>query len=517
MSKLTRRQLVQGLTAAGVAASAPAAWRRTRASDGPNDPRFLIVLGASGGASIIDSALAIRGSESANGDTINAFPDSEVLDVAGSPFRAVDLRRPTVGPIPIGFRSNQSNFISAHKEDMMVATWTRTSVNHAVGQRRAVTGNEAWAGRTMQEIVANEYGAGFPLPNVHLATDNAVSERGNDGSLPSFAFGETVADPALWPLALDGSKGLARPVPRSLVERARQLRDERLDPQSEFNGVFGKSARLAHWKRMRGAPRDAIEGGNLIDKLLLFPDSARFPLSQYGLTASDDARRLLDVFPDVLTDPLDAQAALAFLLLKNRVSVTVTLGPSFDVALREGATLDLGSLTGGGGNLDDYNNQLIPEGSLLNTPIAFDFSHQAHRATQALMWNRIFRVAGGLIDLLKGEEYADGESLWDRTMIYVAPDFGRSKRKPAGAAEFGSGHDLNNGIIALSPLVNGNTVLGGVDRDTGLSYGFDPSTGAPDVGRNMDEPTIFAGLLQSLGIDTAEAGLNDVRAMRKQA
>ncbi|MEM9731556.1 MAG: hypothetical protein AAF997_23475, partial [Myxococcota bacterium] len=349
MSKLTRRRLVQGLTAAGVAVGAPlgARWQRTRAADGAKDPRFLIVLAASGGGSIIDSLLAIRGSESANGDAINTFPDEEVLDIEGTPFRAVDLRRPTVGPIPIGFRSNQSEFVTRNHDDLMVATWTRTSVNHAVGQRRAVTGNEAWLGRTMQEIVANQYGAGFPLPNVHLATDNAVSERGADTTLPSFAFGETVADPALWPLALDGVKGLPRQVDRALVERARALRNDRLEPGSAFNRVFGRSARLAHWRRMRGAPQAAIEEGNLIDKLLLFPNSARFPLAEYGLTASEDAERLLEVFPDVLTDPLDAQAALAFLLLKNRVSVTVTLGPSFDVALREGATLDLGSLTSG--------------------------------------------------------------------------------------------------------------------------------------------------------------------------
>ena len=197
------------------------------------------------------------------------------------------------------------------------------------------------------------------------------------------------------------------------------------------------------------------------------------------------------------------------LLIKNRVSVTVTLGPSFDVALRDGAELDIGQLISGGGG------EIIEPDSMLNTPIAFDFSHQAHRATQALMWNRIFRVAGGLIDLLKGEEYANGESLWDRSMIYIASDFGREKRKPAGAEEWGTSHDLNNGVITLSPMVNGNTILGGVDPNTGLTYGFDPLTGAPDPGRNMDEPQIFAGLLQALGIDTSEPGLPIMPAMSR--
>ena len=73
-------------------------------------------------------------------------------------------------------------------------------------------------------------------------------------------------------------------------------------------------------------------------------------------------------------------------------------------------------------------------------------------------------------------------------MLYIASDFGREKRRPAGAEEWGTSHDLNNGVITLSPLVNGNTILGGVDPNTGLTFGFDPNTGAPDPGRNMNEP-----------------------------
>jgi hypothetical protein len=104
--------------------------------------------------------------------------------------------------------------------------------------------------------------------------------------------------------------------------------------------------------------------------------------------------------------------------------------------------------------------------------------------------------------LLQQTEWQDGESMWDRSMIYLATDFGRAKTRPAGATDFGSGHDLNNGIVVISPLVKGNTVLGGVDRDTGLTYGFDPVSGAADPGRTMTEEEIFAGLTQALGIDT---------------
>jgi hypothetical protein len=67
----------------------------------------------------------------------------------------------------------------------------------------------------------------------------------------------------------------------------------------------------------------------------------------------------------------------------------------------------------------------------------------------------------------------------------------------------------------LSPLANGNTVLGGVDPTTGYSYGFDPQTGAPDLGRTMQEKEIFGGIAQLMGVDTSPVGLPDMPAMRK--
>ena len=58
-------------------------------------------------------------------------------------------------------------------------------------------------------------------------------------------------------------------------------------------------------------------------------------------------------------------------------------------------------------------------------------------------------------------------------------------------------------------------ILGGVNPDTGYTYGFNPSTGAADMGRTTEESEVFAGILQSLGVDTAPANLPDVRAMRR--
>jgi hypothetical protein len=131
------------------------------------------------------------------------------------------------------------------------------------------------------------------------------------------------------------------------------------------------------------------------------------------------------------------------------------------------------------------------------------------------MWDRTLSVADRLITLLKAEELGGGRSFWDRSMIYIATEFGRTRRRPEGAQSFGSGHDLNNGSLIISPLANGGKVLGGVDPDTLLTYGFDPETGRPEPGRNMTEPEIYSGIAHALGIETPGSGLPDVRAMRR--
>lgn len=501
----TRRGVLKGLGALGaLGAAGSMGLKLSQAQAAGDGPRYLIVLAASGGASIIDGPLAIRASESTNAARLNVFPDALVQSIDGLPFRAVDQRREELGQIPVAFTANQSDFVRRHGQDMMVSTWTRTSVNHFIGQRRAVTGNEAWLGRTLQEMVAYTHGAGFALPNVHLQTGGGFTTPGTDRALPDWCFGEVVSDPALWPLALDGGKGLLEAPPPGLLAKARALRNTRLDPQSNFAQVFGASRRIKHWKSIRGDRQQAIESADLIRKLMVRPNSGRFPLNRFGLGSSPVADRVRAVFPKLERDPLEAQAALAFLLLKYGVSVTVTLGPGggfvYDGEGDYGSALDGGQL---------------PDNSVLNTPIAFDFSHNGHRSVQALMWQRLYRVADGLITLLKEEEFADGQSMWDRSMIYIPTDFGREKKRPDNAGEWSTAHDLNNGVLAISPLVNGGTVLGGVDPDTALTYGFDPQTGTPEPGRVMDEPQIFAGLLGALGVDMSGSGLPDVPAMRK--
>jgi len=456
-------------------------------------PRFLIVMGATGGASIVDSLLAVRASEAAaNASRINTFADAQVQYVTGSPFRAVKVDSKKLGSIPIPVKTDQLPFVKKHKDSMLVATTVGTSVNHTIAQKRSLTGNAAWRGRTLQECVALQYGTGCPIPNVNMAT-GGYSERGTDDSLPTHCYGEVVTNPSLWPLGLDGGRGLKDAPSRDVLALARKTRDS-LDSRSVFGQTFDNASALQRWNEQRIVGQPALEVQDLITRLNILPNSPpQIPLTEYGLASSPDGARLRSVFPDFFTDPIQGQAALAFLLLKYRVSVSVTLGPSFNVVV--------------GG-----------EDGIANPPLAFDISHNDHRAGQAFMWARVMGVVDKLIDLLKSEPFdaATGESMWDRTLIYVATDFGRTRPRTENATEFGSGHDLNNGVLMLSPMLKGNTVLGGVDPLTTLTYGFDPRTGAPQSGKvTSNEPDIFSGILNAMGVDTSGSGLPDASAFAR--
>ncbi|AKQ66418.1 hypothetical protein A176_003330 [Myxococcus hansupus] len=505
--RLSRRELMKALSMCGAGATvlgplltgcreslespasreAQGGVRRARL-DGK--PRFLIVVGAAGGASIVDSFLAVRASEAGvDAARVNTFADEQVLNVPGSPFRAVRVSSPRLGDIPVPVVADQLPFVTKHKDSMLVATTVGTSVNHAIAQKRSLTGNAAWRGRTLQECVALQYGAGCPIPNVNMGA-GGYAERGTDVSLPSHCYGEVVTHASLWPLGLDGRKGLKGAPSEAVMAMARRTRNT-LDARSVFGQTFEDAPALRRWNDQRIVGQPALEMQDLINRLSVLPDAPpRLPLSEFGLTGSPDGARLRAAFPDYLTDPVEGQAALAYLLLKNRVSVTVTLGPSFNVSV--------------GGDF-----------GIANPPLAFDFSHNDHRTGQAFMWARVLRIVDKLIDLLKSEPFdvSTGESLWDRTLIYVATEFGRTRSRVANATAFGSGHDLNNGFLLLSPMLRGNTVLGGIDPRTTLTYGFDARTGTPLPGKlESNEADIFSGILTALGVDTSGSGLPDASA-----
>jgi hypothetical protein len=509
---ISRRQILQGLALGSAASmfggslggcSRPPSPASEGAGEGtrekadrlsPSQRRFLIVVGGIGGASIIDSFMAIRQSETsaAGGDpsTLNTFPDAQVVSVNGTPFRAVDLRGSGLSLPLTPVNTNQAPFVTTHRDDLMVATVETTSVNHTIAQKRSITGNNAWRGRTLQECVAYQYGEGLPLPNANMAAFGFL-EQGTDESLPNWCFSQPIANPLFFSLGLDGQRGIKGAPSKAVMALARKTRDEKLDPQSVFYQTFRQSKRIQLWMQQRGASQKQIETLDLVSKLCLLPNiPGTVPLIEYGLETSPDGQTLLSTFPKLLTDPLSAQAALSFLLIKYGVSVSVSLSPTFNVVAD-------------------------PSAGLLTPPLAFDYSHNDHRAAQALMWERTLGVIDKLIGLLKSAEVAPGESFWSRSLVYVATDFGRSKDRQANDVRFGSGHDLNNGVVVVSPKANGNRVLGGVDPKTALTYGFNPSNGAPDPGRRTSEAEIFAGILGALKVDTTGSGLPAVPALYK--
>ena len=86
----TRRSVLKGLGAAGAVGAASSLGLRLGHAQTGDGPRYLIVLAATGGASIIDGPLAIRASQSANASPINCYPDGLVQQMDGLPFTAID-------------------------------------------------------------------------------------------------------------------------------------------------------------------------------------------------------------------------------------------------------------------------------------------------------------------------------------------------------------------------------------------------------------------------------------------
>ncbi len=234
----------------------------------------------------------------------------------------------------------------------------------------------------------------------------------------------------------------------------------------------------------------------MINRLNPFADSKDLPFKNFGLDPNQDGEILGAAFPEIGADPLQNQALLAYLAVTQGLTCTATFGLGMNVTL----------------DGKDVNKPL-----LTNTPTAFDYSHNAHRATQAVLWHKVLDTLDRLITLLKANEYRNGESYWDHLMIYIATEFGRDKKRKDSAREFPTGHDTNNGVVIISPRVQVGRILGGVDSKTLRTFGFDPEAGEPEPGREMTEREIYAGILHALEVDTSGSGLPSMRAMRRKS
>lgn len=474
-----RRKFLQFGVAAGAAATVlgPRARRAAAADPALADRKLLFVVGALGGASILDSFLPIAAAEVGDvalADTLNVFPDAMIARPGGSELRCVK-------PLPdYDFLTNtydQDLFLKRHGADVAVMTVEGTSVNHQVAQKRSVTGAGINGGMTIMEAAAMRHGDGLVLANANMSSGGYL-ERGEDPALPEWAAAEVISDPRMMALATHGHRGLPGLPGAAAILRARAARED-LEELSAFGRTFAASDVRAQYLASRRGSLAAMESADLVTKLMLQPTDTLPP--GVGLTASPLLPNLVEQFPDYQVDPYEAQAALGFLLAYYGVSCAITLGLDASPAFRG----------------DD----------VIGAPLAFDFSHTYHRLAQSLQWNRLLRVVDGLISLLKRFDYLGDPALgkmWDRSLVYIATDFGREKSRPAGAADWSSGHHLNNGHVLISPLIRGNRVYGGVDPKTGLTYGFDRTTGEPRPGTLMREGDVYSAVAHALDIDFPE-------------
>jgi len=478
--------MLAGMGAGAVGVGAGGLTMRARA--GVDGPKYLIVIGCFGGASMLDCFLPVDVNEALTHEQRGTVISYPTVQPSGSNIRCVDRNRPR-------------QFLEAHAADSVVLSTLSSSVNHNVAQARSINGRDVFAGRTLMEAVASVHGAGLPLPNVNMGR-GGYAQPGTDARLDPRFRAEVVTNPVTFALATSGHKGLlpvgSEPafdpaVRAAMIERTRALRDGTLEEMSPFGQTFANSRLRRKLLGNRAGVERRTEELDLVQKLLFVDDFGGFlPLDDFGLSGSAEVDRVLDAFPGarptstsgIADERLDAQAALAYLLLRT--------GSSSAVTLTEPGT-------------DGF--------------LAFDQSHGNHRQAQRTHWDRVLRVASRLIGLLQTAEYEDangptGTSMWDRSMIVFATEFGRDKWDLGGG--FGTGHHLNNGLLVCSPLLRGNRSLGVPDPNNGFACGFDPIDGTPtpfdDVPAGEDplfsdprqppsEEAVFGTLLHALDIE----------------
>lgn len=434
---------------------------------------------------MIDYCLPVAASETTPefARTHYVYPDAMIAQPAGSQIRVVRNVQSQFQS-PFSFPYDPATFVQKHHRDMCVVTVENTSVNHYVAQARSLHGASIDGGRTILEAMAMAHGQGLLLPNANMG-GAAYLSPGEREDVPASARAEVISDARTFSLSTHGYAGLPNAPASADVAQARSVR-ERLEDASPFGKRYAASALRTRYLEQRRVGQAALESNDLIRKLLLVrslptgnPARPTAALSDYGLALDVEQdrqlTRLLEVFPSLETDNLQTEAALSFMLARYGLSCAVLMGPG-DIPV-----------FGAGGSIAD-------------TPLAFDFSHNNHTIAQNVMWSRLSMVMDGLITLLKETPHGSG-SMWDRSLIYVATDFGRTKERPRDSYEGGTGHHLNNGNLFVSPMLKGNRVYGGVDPSTCLTYGFDPATGEPDRGRVMREGHLYSLAAQVMGID----------------
>lgn len=472
-AKLSRRGFVSAGGALALGSMVPPSSLLAQ-TDASGKRRYLFVICASGGASIIDSFLAQTEGPA-------AYPN--LVRPPASAFSAAPALANTLqGGLPLGVNYSQSEFVTKYGSDMCVMTCDVSSVNHAVAARRAMTGDSIFGGRTIAEAIAAKYGMAQPLANL-LLTGGGYAAPGDDGTVPEAARGQLITDPLMFAFSTHGSRGITSTLSGAELDKIRELRGS-LEKISRFTTTHNDSRLLGRYVENRERVVKMLEKGDTITRLMLV-DANDPALSGFGLTSSPDFDLVRGKFANLATDPFESRLALAFLATKNNLSSAVSVGLP-------------------------QSPQITAAGTP-NAPIAFDWSHVDHRGAQNAMWSYVLRGVGGLIDLLKATDIDNDPAkgkMWEQSLIYIATEFGRDKLITGG-----SGHNVNNGVVFISPLLAGNRVFGGVDQTTGLTYGFDRMTGDPAPGVKMKEADIYSVIATAFDLEFERR--TDVKVMMR--
>lgn len=474
--KINRRDALSALTAVGGLASLGSSLLGGQAFGQGTDRKYIFTICGVGGANIADAFLAQATGPAAYND---------LKQIPGSPLTAAPVLKNTIKKvIGLGNGYAQETFLKKFAADTIVMTSEVSSVNHMVAAKRAMSGDNANSGRTLPEAVAMAFGKGLPLPNLMLA-GGGYAQNGDDTSVGDRYRAQIVADPLMFAFATHGYKGISNLAGDAEIKAGRELRKQ-LELASRFHKQFEGARILDSYVKNREAVIDMLEKGDTVTKLMLL-DPATNDLAKYGLEVSKDINLVREKFTNLANDPYEARLALAFLACKNGLSNAATIAPS--------------------------QSPLIADKGTPNAPIAFDWSHVDHRSAQNSMWSYLLKGIDGLIELLKATD-VDGDpargKMWDKSLIYIATEFGRDK-----VIEGGSGHALNNGVVMISPLFNGNKIYGGIDPMTALTYGFDTETGAPNKMKSMREKDMYGAICHALGIEYS--GRGNFKAMVRKA
>lgn len=461
---MSRRRFLTASAAATVASLLPGVRRGQALAVPPPERPLLFLVNCFGGASLLDSFLPVGRAEctAAGGDAerLLTYPDDLIVGVPGSPLRA--LKSNAVVDSLNHFIWNRSffgsglspdQFLAAHHADMAILPNEVTSVSHDLAARRFMDGAGVDGGRTLLEAAALAHGAESLIPAVNMAA-GGFRAAGTDDTLPDWARAWGISDSELFGLETHGQRGIpglpgadADTGQSALVDRARSAR-EQLETLSPFGQTFRDDPLRQSYMDRRKSLLPALEGSGAIEQLLLVAGELEPALVRNGLQRSPALAGLPeDIQERLVGDEMMRQALLGFLLARDYGTVGVGIGYDF--------------------KSDQLGFKII------EPPLGFDLSHNAHPAAQGLMWPRVLHTVDFLIGLLKSA------GMWQQSLIVIGTEFGRSRTRPQGAEMFGTAHHTNNGLVFVSPRIKGDKVYGAIDPTNLLTRRYDFEAGGP--------------------------------------